>query len=148
MPLYHHHFEPGQLQFITSSTYRRVPVFSCSSFCPLFVEALRAARSKFGFRLVGCVLMPEHFNVLLQPSSAGSASDVVKQLKQGSAFTILDRLRRQPDPSSGALLRSFRLPTSVHDQAHYRVWQRRFFSFNIYTASKFIESSTTCTTIR
>ncbi|MGH8403753.1 MAG: transposase, partial [Gammaproteobacteria bacterium] len=81
MPLYHRHFEPGQLQFITSSTYRRAPIFSNPACCQFFVEALRAARSKFRFRLVGWVLMPEHFHVLLQPALARQTSDIVKGVK-------------------------------------------------------------------
>jgi hypothetical protein len=55
MPIYGRHFEPGQLQFITTSTYRRVPVFAIPGSPQLFLEALRAARSKFGFLLVGWV---------------------------------------------------------------------------------------------
>ncbi|MGH9454166.1 MAG: hypothetical protein ACRD2O_09385 [Terriglobia bacterium] len=39
MPLYHRHFEPGQLQFITTSTYRRAPIFSNPAYCQFFVKA-------------------------------------------------------------------------------------------------------------
>ncbi|MGH9432601.1 MAG: transposase, partial [Terriglobia bacterium] len=92
-PLYHRHFEPGQLQFIASSTSRRAPIFSNPACCQFFVQALRAARSKFHFRLIGWVLMPEHFHVLLQPASSQSTSDIVKDVKQRSAFTVLKALR-------------------------------------------------------
>jgi hypothetical protein len=59
MPIYGRHFEPGQLQFITTSTYRRVRVFSILGFPDLFLDALRETRSKFSLLLVGWVLMPE-----------------------------------------------------------------------------------------
>ncbi len=58
MPRYHRVFDPGRLQFITSSTYRRVPVFASKSFCQIFAEALGRVRQEFGFRLVGWVLIP------------------------------------------------------------------------------------------
>jgi hypothetical protein len=53
------HFAPGQLQFITASTYRRVPLFLSPKFCGEFVKALEAVRAEFDFRLLGWVLMPE-----------------------------------------------------------------------------------------
>jgi hypothetical protein len=37
------------------------------------------------------------------------------------------------------LLGSLRLPPSVHDHAHYRVWQRRFIPFGVFTEKKTIE---------
>ena len=41
MPIYGRHFEPGQLQFITTSTYRRGRLFTCQRFCWIFVETRR-----------------------------------------------------------------------------------------------------------
>jgi REP element-mobilizing transposase RayT len=84
--------------------------------------------------------MPEHFHVLLRPGISESTSNIVKELKQRSAAAVLQTLRTQDDaPSSRALLRSFRLPSTVHDQTHYRVWQRRFVPFNVYTEKKRLE---------
>jgi hypothetical protein len=42
MPFYRRYFHPGQLRFVTTSTYRRAPVFSSERFCRDFVEAGRA----------------------------------------------------------------------------------------------------------
>src|SRR5579863_3728153 len=138
MPTYHRHFEPGQLQFITTSTYHRAGVFADSRYCQLFADALQAARAKFQFKLIGWVLMPDHFHVLLQPPLCGeSTSAIVKDIKQRSAFAVLEALRAESDlPSSRALLRSLRLPPTVHDHAHYRLWQRRFVPFNVFTEKK------------
>jgi putative transposase len=122
-------FEAGHLQFITTSTYRRVRVFSHPDYCALFVNAVREARAKFRFLLIGWVL--------LQPWPAESTSDLVKDIKQRSANFILKALQATCDVgSSPSLLRSFHLPPRVHNQAHYRVWQRRFVPFNVYTEKK------------
>jgi putative transposase len=93
VPISGRHFEPGQLRFTTTSTYRRVPIFSIPKFPQLFVEALRAARSKFSFLLVGWVLMPEHFHLLFQPWPAEATPEMMKELKQRSArsFSIVNR---------------------------------------------------------
>jgi hypothetical protein len=38
MPIYHRPYSPGELQFITTSTCRRAPVFLSPRFCHCFVE--------------------------------------------------------------------------------------------------------------
>ncbi len=44
MPLYKRHYSPGQLQFITTSTYRRAPLFLSECFPRCFVETLAHLR--------------------------------------------------------------------------------------------------------
>ncbi len=67
MPRYHRVLHPGHLQFITSSTYRRVPVFVGRCFCQISAEVLGKLRREFRFRLVGWVVMLDHFHLLIQP---------------------------------------------------------------------------------
>jgi len=54
MPIYGRHFEPGQLQFITTSTYRRSRLFTCQRFYWTFVETLRQLRQDTRFLLAVC----------------------------------------------------------------------------------------------
>jgi REP-associated tyrosine transposase len=134
------HFAPGQLQFITASTYRRTPLFSSPRFCREFVKALAEVREEFHFRLLGWVLMPEHFHLLIWPQPAESTSRVVQQLKQRSAAGILRILRANSGQAWCArTLARLRLPPSVHNQAAFRVWQRRFYPFGIYSEKKRLE---------
>jgi putative transposase len=140
MPIYGRHFQPGQLQFITTSTYRRVRVFSILGFPDLFVEALRETRSKFSLLLVGWVLMPEHFHLLFQPWPAAATPEIIKDLKQRCAHAVLEALQaRQQLPECRAALRALRLPAAVHDHASFRVWQRRYVPFNVYTEKRRLE---------
>ena len=41
MPIYGRQFERGELQFVTTSTYRRARLFTCQRFRWIFVEVLR-----------------------------------------------------------------------------------------------------------
>jgi putative transposase len=68
--------------------------------------------------------MPDHFHVLVRPGPEYSTSSIVKEIKTADV------------PSCRTLLRSFRLPPTVNDEAHYRVWRRRFVPFNVYTENK------------
>ncbi|HET7213822.1 MAG TPA: transposase [Terriglobia bacterium] len=131
---------PGELQFITSSIYRRTPVFSSERCCRFFVDALIEVRKSTGFLLVGWVIMPEHFHLLLKPQSADATSRIMQCLKSRVATGILRHLRENQDRSwCRKTLARLALPPTVHDESHYRVWQRRFYPYGIYSEKKQLE---------
>jgi REP-associated tyrosine transposase len=82
VPIYGRHFEPGELQFITTSTYRRLKLFESDRFRWTFVEVLRGVRQEMGFLLLGWVLMPEHFHLLIKPEPAEATSHFMQELKK------------------------------------------------------------------
>ena len=94
MPFYHRVYTPGQLQFITASTYRRTPLFLSNPIRRCFVLKLEEVRQELHFLLVGWVLMPDHFHVLIRPEPAESTPLVMKGLKEGSATRIIKTLRQ------------------------------------------------------
>ena len=137
MPFYKRWYSPGQLQFITSSTYRRAPLFHSERFCRGFVQRIEEVRQKFNFLLIGWVLMPEHFHLLLQPQPAASTPLILKELKEETADRMLETLRENLHyPWCRTMLTRLRLPPTVHDESHYRLWQRRFYPFNVFTEEK------------
>ena len=140
VPIYHRVYAPGELQFLTSSTYRRVPVFLSDRLRRCFVERLEEVRQELNFQLVGWVLMPEHFHLLLRPEPAETTPLIMKELKEESAKRILRTLRANAQhPWCRKMLTSLRLPCTVHDESHYRLWQRRFYPFNVFSEKKFQE---------
>src|SRR6516162_2129837 len=109
-PYYPRCFPAGQLEFITSSTYWRTPLFRSERFCQEFVATLDAVGTEFAFLLMGWVQMPEHFHVLLKPEPADSTPKIVKQLKQRTASRILGALREhEQHPWCHRMLRSLTL---------------------------------------
>ena len=76
------------------STYRRVRLFDSPRFRKRFIETLDQLRTEFDFRLVGYVLMPEHFHLLISPSKVHSPSKIVGSLKQRTARHIIENLKR------------------------------------------------------
>jgi len=140
VPHHPRYFHPGQLQYITASTYHRTPLFASPRFCREFVQVLGELRREMGFLLLGWVLMPDHFHLLIQPEPADSTSRIVQQLKQRTAFRLLAILRQNSQyPWCRRMLSQLRLPASVHSEAEYRVWQRRFYPFNVYSEKKRLE---------
>ena len=140
MPYHKRQFTPGQLQFITASTYRRAPIFLSQRFCHCFVDTLAEARQTLGFQIIGWVLMPDHFHLLLRPNPSETTSLIVQRLKGQSATRIIKILREnQQHTWCQKMLAHLRLPPSVHDESRYRAWQRRFYPFNVYSDEKRLE---------
>ena len=137
MPYHKRRYSPGELQFITASTYRRAPLFLSERLCRCFVETLAHVRQAMKFLLTGWVLMPDHFHVLLKPEPAETTSLIAQRVKGESATRILKLLRdNQQHPWCRKMLARLLLPPSVHDESRYRVWQRRFYPFNVYSEKK------------
>ena len=140
MPIYGRHFEPGQLQFITTCAYRRSRLFTCQRFCSTFVETLRQVRQETGFLLIGWVLRPEHFHLLIRPQPAEDTVHFMQELKKRSAQQILAALaRNQHQPRCRTMLARLPLPPTVHSDSHDRLWQRRYVPFNVFTEKKRLE---------
>jgi putative transposase len=140
MPVSRRHFAPGQLQFITSSPYRRTKLFESHRFRSDFVAALRELREETGFLLIGWLLMPEHFHLLIKPQPAESTSRLMQELKKRTAQGIVSVLTENPGHSwCRKVLAGLRLPATVHSDSRYRVWQRRFCPYGVYSEKKRLE---------
>jgi putative transposase len=137
MPFYKRIYGAGELQFITTSTYRRAPLFRSERLCRCFVQRLKEVRQQFQFLLIGWVLMPDHFHLLLRPQPAAATPLILKGLKEETAERILKTLRENVSyPWCRTMSARLRLPPTVHDESHYRLWQRRYFPFNVFTEEK------------
>jgi putative transposase len=94
----------------------------------LFLQVLESVRRRYGFVVVGYVVMPEHVHLLLGEPRRGNPSVVMQALKQGFARRLLVRLRRRDDPRQSSLWKA-----AVEEG---RIWQHRFYDFVVFTAKK------------
>jgi putative transposase len=134
------YYGENHLHYLTASTYRRTWVFDSERFRGQFVSTLAELRGELGFRILGYVLMPEHFHVLLWPSERANPSEMMQKLKARTARFILKTLRQNGEQVWCArMLARLTLPETVHDEAHCRVWQRRFYDMNIWSEKKRLE---------
>lgn len=72
------------LHFITCSCYRRLPLFASVRAKNLFVKILGEVRDRFGFALVGYVVMPNHIHLLISEPAKGTPSTVMQALRTKS----------------------------------------------------------------
>jgi putative transposase len=118
----------SNLHFITCSCYHRQPWLGSAHRRDLFLAVLEEVRQRYAFVVLGYVVMPEHFHLLVCEPQRGTPSTVMQALKLGFARRVLVPARRRCNQ-----------PTlwTTTEPAH--VWQRRFYDFNVWTERKRIE---------
>ena len=62
-----YYYEYNHLHFLTASTYHRTQLFASDRFQRRFTQTWNDLRAELGFRLLGYVLMPEHYHLLMWP---------------------------------------------------------------------------------
>lgn len=112
----------GDLHFITSSCYQRRPLLGTPERRDLFLRVLEAVRQKYEFVVLGYVVMPEHFHLLVSEPQIGTPPTVVQALKLGFARRLLDHAEQ------------YGLKANCQ-----HIWQKRFYDFNVWTECKQIE---------
>jgi putative transposase len=122
------YYGAGDLHFITCSCYHRQPWLGSAHRRDLFLTILEEVRERYAFAVLGYVVMPEHFHLLVCEPQRGTPSTVMQALKFGFARRVLGIARRRRNQ-----------PTlwTMTEPAH--VWQRRFYDFNVWTERKRIE---------
>ena len=135
-----HYYGLNQLHYLTASTYHRARLFDSDRFREHFVRTLDQLRSGLDFKILGYVLMPEHFHLLIWPSERANPSQIVQRLKERTAIFILKNLRQNRQlPWCRKMLDRLTLPPTVHHHGPYRVWQRRFYDLNVWSEKKRLE---------
>ena len=57
--------QTGHAHFVTFTCYRRLRHLSGDRACSIFLDALEQTRKRFGLRVYGFVVMPEHVHLLV-----------------------------------------------------------------------------------
>lgn len=131
---------PENIHFITTSCYNRLPLFSFDKIKTIFIQSVIHIRNKYGFKLFGYVIMPEHVHILIQTQDK-TISDIMREIKQICAFNSLQVLKTR---SAKNLLERLRRNTKREAEHKYSFWKPRFYDFNIYSEKKFKEKLDYC----
>ena len=150
--------------FVTTRTYKNRPYFKDEAFSYILLEELNFYRQKYGFALVGYVIMPDHLHLLLwwdKEKKAGlSVSKIMQGIKGVTARRVIDLmlssgLERMLQPTRrkqvlqsahndkrGQNLQYDHQSADTKSHRHnlkYRLWQPGFYDFNIYNEVKLLE---------
>jgi REP-associated tyrosine transposase len=107
--------QSAQSHFITFSCYHRMPKLTEPAVCRILLEALESARKRFGIRIFGYVLMPEHVHLLVSEPESAPLAGAIRFMKLTSA-------------------------KQIHAQAHFDgpFWQTRYYDRNIRGYDEFV----------
>ncbi len=125
----HRTYGAHHLHFITNSCYRRMPLLNSARARGRFLSILEQTRLKYGFVVVGYVVMPEHIHLLLTEPEIGTLSTVMQVLKQRTARALLPKRRR----------RDARQRELFGESLRRAFWQARFYDFNVWMEKKRVE---------
>ena len=118
----------GDLHFITASCYQRQPLLGSARRRDVFLRVLEDMRLRYGFVVVGYVVMPEHFHLLISEPEKANPSVVIQALKLGLVRRLFPASRKRLD-----------MPKLFDDSSPKKFWQRRFYDFNVWSAHKRVE---------
>ena len=119
------YYNARELHFITCSCYRRRPLQGTARRRDLFLNVLEQARQRYQFVVVGYVVMPEHFHLLICEPEKGDPSLVMKAGKQ--RFARMVHKKRSSTP----------LDLWADDESEH-VWQKRFYDY-VWSERKRVE---------
>ena len=77
------YYGSGDIHFITASCYQRQPLLGSARRRDVFVKVLEQVRQRYQFVIVGYVVMPEHFHLLISEPEKANPSVVIQALKLG-----------------------------------------------------------------
>jgi putative transposase len=111
--------ESKQTHFINFTCYRRLRHLNSREARDVVVAMLEQTRQRYGFRVYGFVVMPEHVHLLISEPDRGTIANAIQALKIASskrtaAFREMDEIRSP-------------------------LWQKRYFDLNIKDREQFVE---------
>jgi putative transposase len=93
------YYGAGGLHFITCNCYHRQPGLGSAARRDLFLTVLEQVRQRYAFVVLGYVVMPEHFHLLVSEPQRGTPSTVMQALKLGFARRVLGIARGRNQPA-------------------------------------------------
>ena len=124
------YYGSGDLHFITWSCYQRRPLLGSKRARNLFVKILGEVRERYGFALVGYVVMPEHIHLLISEPKRGTPSTALQVLKQRVSRGLLAKGRKR------VCAPQLRVWPQEGNRKEMHFWQRRFYDFNVWSEEK------------
>jgi REP element-mobilizing transposase RayT len=158
---------PGHIHFVTTNVHNHLPLFAYRDICQMLIANLDYYRGKHRFKLLGYVIMPDHFHALIYSEGGVSIEKIVQDIKRYTAKQIRERLLigpvilsnqndlifsiKQLDKAMqtsakrclqklGVIeLSSFQVDSPRTQGQEHIFWQESFYDFNVFTEVKLHE---------
>ena len=130
------YYNTGGLHFITCSCYNRAPLLNPPDRRDLLLAAIEQMRNHYQFAVVGYVIMPEHFHLLISEPLIENQSTAMQAIK----LSFARKLQAQKNPAYSRRVPHFSRPLrevgtwTLNPPNH--IWMRRFYDFNVWSQHK------------
>src|SRR4051812_26643897 len=112
--------QTGHSHFVTFTCYRRSKFLCETAACAVVLQSLENARLRYGMRIFGYVLMPEHIHLLVSEPKLGTLARALQSFKSASA-----RVARRSCPAIA--------------NSTVRFWQARYYDRYMRDHEEFVE---------
>jgi len=135
--------DDSYVHFVTANTHNKYPYFRNEESCRILMEELEFYKNKYGFDMVGYVIMLDHLHLLFwwdkDEKRELRISKIMQGIRGATARRIIDLIQSK---GLERMLQSTR--GNARSRLHrrnlgYRLWQPGFYDFNIYSESKLLE---------
>jgi putative transposase len=110
-----------------------VELFCYDGYAQIAVHNLDYYRRKFGFRLLAYVIMPHHLHLVVQPSSKGNISEIMRDFKKHTAREIIERLEKEGRAEVLDVFCNAAARYHPNENRKYQVWEDRFDDVALYS---------------
>ncbi len=130
--------------FVTTRTYENRPYFENREISSILWEEMRFYGQKYGFALLGYVIMPDHVHLLIwwdkEEIPELNVSKIMQMIKGTTARRCIDLLKNKGLERMLQATPKNNLDSRTHRRnLKYRLWQSGFYDFNIYNEEKLLE---------
>ncbi len=120
----------GSAYYITSIVHGRLAIFTHPSFIIPLIDSLNFYRYQHHSKLIGYVIMPDHFHLILWPQDNANVSDFMRDFKR---FTS-GRITRQASLEKRTeWVKAFEQAGQDTSRAEHKVWQDCFWEEVVFT---------------
>jgi len=120
--------EFNNFHYVTTVTYKRLPIFRTEKPCQIFVDVLQEIREIHSFKLIGYVIMPDHVHLILNPLEE-KISVILRKIKGKAGRLIVDWLTENGFQTSLEKL----LISAKTDRQKYAVWGKDFSAIDLWS---------------
>jgi putative transposase len=122
----------GYAYFITTKIKDYIKVFETKPYFDIIIENLNFYRKKFGFKLWGYVIMPEHIHLMIYLTGKNNLSKIMEEFKRFTSKQILKQLQAEKRLD---LIKLFTIPTPKKEK--HMVWEEGFKGLGIRSEKVF-----------
>ncbi len=153
--------------FVTTRTYENRHYFKKEEFSNILLKEIGFYSERYGFAVIGWVIMPDHVHLLLwwdkEERSTLTVSKIMQGIKAGTAIRVIGRLksRELEQVLSSTQEEGVLQPAHIRSEGlervlqatqkdvavlkshkrnlRYRLWQPGFYDFNVHSEEKLLE---------